>query len=183
VTTEETRAERLARLRKTDAFVEFANFDRARTAPNYERALGAFSWYDARRDSYVGFINAKQLWNQIAPPVRDDLLLQGDEYRGPILDDRVKGGITGSYERRGERSQLIAFLAPFKDADGAPMGRVNAVMIAVSDQREDDAYARGRLLTRMKPFTVAPEDYTTNADLAERGISPRLRTWAKEHGG
>jgi hypothetical protein len=181
--TEETRAERLARLRKTDAFVEFANWDRARTAPNYERAVGAFSWYDERRDSHVGFTNAKRLWNQIAPPVRDDLLLTGPEYRGPILDDRVRGGITGSYERRGEESQLIAFLAPFKDVNGVPMGRVNAVLIDVSDQQGDEAYARGRLLARMKPFTVAPEDYTTNADLAERGISPRLRSWAQEHGG
>jgi hypothetical protein len=182
-TTEETRAERLARLRKTDAFVEFANWDRARAAPNYERALGAFSWYDPGRDSHVGFINAKRLWNDIAPPVRDDLLLTGPEYRGPILDDRVRGGITGSYERRGEESQLIAFLAPFKDLNGVPMGRVNAVLIDVSDQQGDEAYARGRLLARMKPFTVAPEDYTTNADLAERGISPRLRSWAQEHGG
>ncbi len=178
----ETRAERLARLRKTDAFVEFANWDRARTAPNYERALGAFSWYDAQRNSHVGFINAKRLWNKTVAPIRDDLLLTGPDYRGRILDDRVDGGITAAYERQGEQPQLVAFLAPYEAPDGSPMGRINAVLIEVSDLRGERAYARGRLLARMDPFTVAPNDYSTNAELAERGVSPRLRAWAEERG-
>jgi len=182
-TPEETRAERLARLRKTDAFVEFANWDRARTAPNYEHALGEFGWYDARREGYVRFINAKQLWNRIVRPVRDDLLLVGPGYRGQILNDRVSGGITGVYRRRGQDPQLIAFVAPYESPDGMPLGRVNAVLVEVSDQRGASAYARGRLMARMEPFTVVPDDYATNAALANRGISPRLQTWAQQHGG
>ena len=181
--TEETRAERLARLRKTDAFVEFANWDRARTAPNYEHALGDFGWYDPERDGYVRFINAKQLWNKVVAPVRDDLLLAGPDYRGPILDGRVDGGIAGVYERQGQERQLIAFVAPFEAPDGTPMGRVNAVLVDVSGEQGLSSYAQGRLLARMKPFTVAPADYATNAELARRGIRPHLEAWAGRMAG
>jgi hypothetical protein len=175
--TEETRAERLARLRKTDAFVEFANWDRARTAPNYERALGDFAWYDPYRDGYVRFINAKQLWNRVVAPVRDDLLLQGNEYRGRLLDGRVSGPITGPYPRRADDAQLIGFLALYRGRS-TPLDRVHAVLIDVNSDQASGGYARGRVIALMKPFTVDPGKFESLSSLAEDGISPRLRAWA-----
>ncbi len=176
-TTEETRAERLARLRKTDAFVEFANWDRARTAPNYERALGAFSWYDPGRDSHVGFINAKRLWNDIAPPVRDDLLLQGDAYRGQLLGERVSGPVVTVLPRRPSDHQVIGFVALYADSSGAPLDRVHAVMAQVSPSRASDEYAYGRIIARMRPFTIDPAEFESLEDLATEGIGPRVKAW------
>ncbi|MDQ3710167.1 MAG: hypothetical protein M3387_12830, partial [Actinomycetota bacterium] len=127
--TRETRAERLARLRKTDAFVEFASWDRARTAPNYERALGDFAWYDQERGSRIEFLNARQLWDQVSKPVRNDLLLQGPEHRGRFLDGRVGGGVAAVFERSIQQPQLVGLSALFTTRDGKIMSRIHAVLI------------------------------------------------------
>ena len=180
---EETRAERLARLRKTDAFVEFANWDRARTAPNYERAVGDFAWYDPNRDGYVRFINAKQLWNKVVAPIRDDLLLQGDEYRGRLLGGRVSGPITGPYVRRAGDAQLIGFLALYRGRSTNPLDRVHAVLVDVDSDQASGRYARGRVVAFMKPFSVDPGKFDSLSSLAADGISPRIRAWADRQSG
>ncbi|CAN5877746.1 hypothetical protein BH20ACT7_BH20ACT7_03080 [soil metagenome] len=180
--TEETRAERLARLRKTDAFVEFANWDRARTAPNYERALGDFAWYDPYRDGYVRFINAKQLWNRVVGPIRDDLIAAGNDYRGRFLDGRVRGGIVSVIARSIGAYQEVDFIAAFSKS-GDRHVRVHAVLIHVRDNQGKAGYGRGRLVSHMPPFTIDPSSYETTAELASRGIAPRVDRWVGREGG
>jgi hypothetical protein len=175
--TEETRAQRLARLRKTDAFVEFANWDRARTAPNYERAWGDFGWYDHHRDGYVRFIDAQQLWNQAVAPVRDDLLLQGEEYRGPLLDGRVSGPVVSVLPRRPGDHQVVGFVALHVGGSGETLDRVHAVMVEVSSDRTSGQYARGDIVARMRPFTIDPAAFESLDDLASEGIGPRVKAW------
>lgn len=183
-TPEETRAERLARLRKTDAFVEFAQWDRARTAPNYKRALGDFAWYDPDRNGRVGYINTKMLWNQIVGPIRDDLIVAGSDYRGAFLDTDVRGGVVSVIDRSRSRHQEVDFISAFSSRNGKLQVRVNAVLIDVAADQADENYARGRLVARMEPFTIDPARYHTTAELASEGIGPRVNQWAaQEQGG
>ncbi len=180
---QESRAERLKRLRKTDAFVEFANFDRARLAPNYERALGDFGWYDPARQGLVRFANLRQLWNKVVKPIRDDLLLAGSEYRGEFLDGSVRGGVIGVVEGGRPAAQLLDFISLVEKDNGAVKVRVHAVVLDVVEQRTSSRYARGRLLERMPPFTLDPANYKTTAELGTRGIGPRVERWAQEQRG
>ncbi|CAN5695553.1 hypothetical protein BH24ACT14_BH24ACT14_09080 [soil metagenome] len=179
-TPEETRAERLARLRKTDAFVEFANWDRARIAPNYERALGDFAWYDPNRNGRVGFVNSKVLWNQIVGPIRDDLIAAGTDYRGRFLDGDVRGGVVSVIERSRSPHQELDFISAFSSRQGKLRVRVNAVLITVPASQENPNYGRGRLVARMEPFTIDPSRYQTTAELGSEGIGPRVDRWAAQ---
>lgn len=82
---EDPREARLAALRASDQFDEFAAHERAAQADGARLAWENFApIVDGER---VEWANKAELWDAIAPKIRDEALLLGPEYRKPLWDN------------------------------------------------------------------------------------------------
>ena len=163
-------------LRASDAYIEFAETRRARSAPGVDRAYNGFGW-DGGDGNYYEFVNASTLWNEVVQPVRDDLLRSGHEFKGAILDQTVQHAYVGIKPRRPSDPQVIAFYAFSSSADGETRVRIHAARIAV--ETKGSARGKGTLKERMPPFEVSPSGYSAWESMAAASIRPRLESWAR----
>ena len=172
---------RLDALRASDAYLEFAEASRARTAPGAGLAYDSFGWHGTDGHEYW-FRHRSALWNTVVSPIRDDLLLQGTEFREPLFDVRGKPShpFVAFYPREPGELQLVAFVCPFIDKGSDVAVRVHAVLL---DVVEEGSYrGQASLRARMTPFTVSASDYENWTALATEGIKPELLAWVLQSG-
>ena len=167
-------------LRASDAYIEFAETRRARSAPGVDRAYNGFGW-DGGDGNYYEFANASTLWNEVVQPIRDDLLTAGYEHRGPILDDvgdeaSDAASYVGIQRRAHGGLQVVVFIAPMNLMEGSELAlRVHAVAINVTTEGAERGI--GRIDSRLPPFTAIAEEYSSWSDIARTGIDSRIEQW------
>jgi|GEM_PF-5036065 len=161
-------------LRASDAYIEFAETRRARSAPGVDRAYNGFGW-DGGDGNYYEFVNASTLWNEISGPVRDQLLDLGIEYKGELLDGEIPAPYVVSFRRHAdEDTQTIALIGASETNHGIRV-HIAAVSIALNTVKGQLGY--GVLIDRMQPFTLNPQRYKTWSELSGEGIEPPITSW------
>jgi hypothetical protein len=163
----------LEALRAGNAFLEFAEADRARTA-TWAR-LGYDSFAPHRGDDVLfEWTNKEALWNSIAPGFRDECLLAGPQAVRPMWDAAalIPAGIEPRWtdESTGGRGQFVEFVCAYVDeAAGEPTERWRAVLIAT------DEGLVGEVVATMPAFTLPESDFETYRDALDGG---RREAWA-----
>ena len=145
---------RLIELRATDMFDEFAEHERAAQADGARLAWENFApIVDGER---VEWTNKAELWDSIAPKIRDEALLLGPEYREPLWDTRnaIPNGISMAWndEDTEGRGHFVEFSAAFESHEG-PAERVWGYLI------RRDAAGRGHLSRAMPSLTIRESDH------------------------
>src|SRR5680860_454429 len=116
----------LEELRASDAYIEFAETRRARSAPGVDLAYRAFGWDGANGRKYE-FLDPSNLWNSVTGPIRDDLLRHGKELREPLFpsSQRQSSPFVALYPRLSGHPQLLAFITPLTRPGGQVVVRVH----------------------------------------------------------
>lgn len=161
--------EDLAALRASDDFLEFAEHERAATARFARLAYDNFSPIEG--GERVDWTNKDELWDGIAPAIRDEVLLLGPEYRRPLWDDVNARPTTVSMawndEDTGGRGHFVEFRATYSSARG-PVERYWGVLIAT-------VTGAGVVVGRMEPFEVAEAEFP---DMDSAFAYVQEETWA-----
>lgn len=166
----------LEELRASDAFVEFAEARRARSAPGADLAYQSFGW-DGGDGNVYRFLESSTLWNVATAPVRDDLLRYGQEWRQPLFSsEKPSSPYIARYARSGADSQLLAFITPVLAADGRPVLRIHAVLLDV--EVEPPTKGTASILGSMPPFSIQADGYESWSDAAANGFRPKIMQWA-----
>lgn len=161
---------RLVELRATDMFDEFAEHERAAKADGARLAWENFApIVDGER---VEWKNKAELWDSIAPKIRDEALLLGPEHREPLWNNRnaIPNGVAMAWnnddtEGRGDYAE---FSAAYLSSRG-PAERIWAVLIA----RHLDG--RGLVHAVMPPRDFFESDYRSASD---EFTAVEAHTWA-----
>ncbi|HVL98618.1 MAG TPA: hypothetical protein VM324_04930 [Egibacteraceae bacterium] len=147
----------LAELRATDRFVAFAEHDRAEAA--WADGEVAFGWnnFAVVHDKQVTheWTNKTELWDEVIPPIRDQLLMLGEPYTEPMWDEERPSpasiGASWPDEVTGGRGQYVEITGRYFDEErGTPVERNWAVLIATGDD------GSGELVGRMPPIELVP---------------------------
>lgn len=172
---------RLEELRASDAYLEFAEADRARHAPGADRAIDGFGTIrlsDDGSEQIPGepFSNLDDAWNATAPQVRDDLLLAGEQYVGPVPEiEEFRPAVyriwpTASVEGRGEVS---AFLAAYQGPEG-PTLRVHPVLVPLLGGAGAEAVVAE--ITVGEPIDLMLDEFEELSDIL-RTVADRTFQW------
>lgn len=161
---------RLAELRKTDQFDEFAEHERAAKADGARLAWENFApIVDGKR---VEWSNKAELWDSIAPKIRDEALLLGPEYRKPLWNARnaIPNGVSMVWNNEDTegRGDYAEFTVTYLSARGA-VERSWAVLVI------RDTAGAGTLVDVMPAIDVVEADH---ADAAAATEWLRERAWA-----
>lgn len=159
----------LAALRASDRYLAIAPHDRAaglEWPPGMDGAWESFQWFRT-------YANQEALWDEVVAPIRDDALLAGEPYTGPIWDEEYpveayvpNGWTDDTTEGRGD---AYTFAVRFADAaDGEPVERWHAVLI------RPGADGAGELIARMDHFDLRRGDAP---GFPEAVGSARERVW------
>lgn len=181
--TEEPSEALLAELRASDAFVEFAEAERAKTAPHADGAYGNLHYFlvdlSQPEGTFVAaprYANREALWPELITPVRDEMLLARlPEYRGVVWDiEEVFPLIQAAWasERTNGRGEVGYLNVPYIDAANRPVFRVWGYAITVDKQT-----GIGQLIDVSDPFDVNPYDYTTFEEF-NLEVANRVLDWA-----
>lgn len=165
-----SREERLAALRATDQFDEFAEHGRAAQADGARLAWENFApIVDGER---VEWTNKAELWDSIAPRIRDEALLLGPEYREPLWDNTnaIPNGVSMAWNNEDTegRGDYVEFSVTYQTESG-PAERYWAYLVS------RDQVGRGSLIRRMPAFDILERDHP---DLEAATEELRSRTWS-----
>ena len=163
-------SEHLARLRTSDYFDEFAEHKWAAKADGARLAWENFApIVDGKR---VEWSNKAELWDSIAPKIRDEALLLGPEYRKPMWNATraVPNAVAMAWSdaRTNGRGQYVEFSATYSGMVG-PAERFWGFLI---ETREGQL---GAVVSTLPPFDLAEADFP---DLISQTDELQARTWA-----
>lgn len=166
---EDPREARLAALRASDQFDEFAAHERAAQADGARLAWENFApIVDGER---VEWANKAELWDAIAPRIRDEALLLGPEYRKPLWDNTnaIPNGVSMAWNNEDTegRGDYVEFSVTYEAGDKAKE-RVWGFLV-----RRDEGVAQ--IVGRMPPMDFAVDDFASAADEFD---AVQERTWA-----
>ena len=141
--------EQLAELRATDRFLELAEHERAQDAVWARFGWEAFAPFEDGEKLFE-WANKAELWDEVAPPFRDECLLAGPEATRPMWDAEVliPAGIEPRWSNKstGGRGQFVEFVCLYHDEEAEePVERWTAVLIATDDDQQRIAYVREAL--------------------------------------
>ena len=152
----------IATLRTGEDYDAFADADRAQSADGGSATIGNFLSVTRRGGETVEvpFSNQAELWNQIAPSVRDDLLLAGDEFVGSAVEDvDLAPTVATVMPQQGGKPQVMYFLGDYRTAQGEAEVRVRTFLLETDRQRT------GRVVADLAPFELSPSSYSTVEEL------------------
>lgn len=168
---------RLAELRLTDRFLEFAEHPRALEAPNVRYAFLAFA---PKVEGEIAFewSNKIELWNNIAPAIRDEALSLGQPPTRPMWNTDVvvpaSVEMTWNTATTEGRGQVAQFNVQVEDAStGEPFERVWVFLIGT-------AAGAGAVASAMPPFDVHEAD-TSTFQASRHQIEERIWEWVIQH--
>lgn len=149
---------RLAELRATDQFDEFAEHERAAKADGARLAWENFApIVDGRR---VEWTNKAALWDSIAPKIRDEALLLGPEYRKPLWNNSTavanSADVQWTDRDTGGVGDYVEFISTIELGTG-PVERVWGFLI-------ERTAGGGRITAVMPPIDLAVNQYADMAD-------------------
>lgn len=168
---------RLAELRATDQFDEFAEHERAAQADGARLAWENFApIVDGKR---VEWTNKAELWDSIAPKIRDEALLLGPEYRKPLWDQRnaIPNSVAASWNDQDTngRGHYFEFLVTYSTTQGAAQ-RIWGVLVQVSP------HGAGEVVARRMPVDFPERQFGSSAQQEE--VSTQLAwRWVTAQGG
>jgi hypothetical protein len=159
---EDAREARLVALRATDHFDEFAAHERAAQADGARLAWENFApIVDGER---VEWTNKAELWDEIAPKIRDEALLLGPEYREPLWDNTnaIPNGVSMAWNNEDTqgRGDYVEFGATLLSGP-EPSERYWGVLIRT------DGEGRGVIVGHMPPLELKPSDFPDHAKAQE----------------
>jgi hypothetical protein len=162
---------RLAALRATDQFDEFAEHERAARADGARLAWENFApIVDGER---VEWGNKAELWDAIAPKIRDEALLLGPEYRQPLWDNTnaiPNGSAVAWNDQETEgRGNFVEFGVTAITESG-PVQRYWGALIST------DSAGHGTLLAEMPSVDLAESEFESEAQ-AQDALADRQWTW------
>jgi hypothetical protein len=168
---------RLVELRKTDAFLEFAEYPRALDAQWLKHGYANFAPHENGEIAFE-WVNKAELWNSIAPRIRDEALLLGAEASRPMwnADVLIPAGtdMTWHDQLTAGRGQFVQLSAIFEDPQTkAPVERFWAFLIRTDED------LKGQVVAAMEPFDVREgdsPDYERSRDVADE----RMWAWVQK---
>ena len=160
---------RLAELRASDQFDEFAEHERAAKADGARLAWENFApIVDGKR---VEWTNKAELWDSIAPKIRDEALLLGPEHRKPLWNTRnaIPNGVSMAWNNEDTegRGDFVEFSVTY-ESGGIAIQRYWAALIRRTD---NDG---GEVVAIMPSFDTREPDF---ADQAEEADHVAQRQW------
>jgi hypothetical protein len=164
-------AARLRELRAGDQFLEFAEHERAARAPYARLAWENFApIVDGER---VEWTNKAELWDSIAPRIRDEALLLGPEYRKPLWDNTnaIPNAVAVLWNEgdTSGRGHYIEFLATYLSSRDGPIERIWGFLFAY----ESDG--SGRVLAARPAVDMPEREYSS---IAEQDHEAKRAAWA-----
>lgn len=175
--TEDAREAELEELRATNRFLELAEADRAKTAT---WARFGYHQFAPHADGEVLFewANKDELWNSIAPRIRDECLLAGPPATRPMWDTKVviPAAIDPAWndQTTGGRGQVMELSCNYMD-EGQPVESIWGVLIATDDQK------RGSVALISDPFVIL-ERHHDDFDSSRQAVDGYLWDWAMAGG-
>ncbi len=167
----------LEALRASDAFEVFAEWDRAITVEYSQLAAGNFAPQENDEVLYE-WDNVEDLWNSIAPVIRDDALLAGPEWTEPLWDNveivTAHVAVPWNNETTQGRGDVIRFEVVLDRANAAVL-RSYVVLIA-TDQVEGRQI--GYVNARMPAFDYREVDFASAAELRTASLD-RIWEWVQ----
>jgi hypothetical protein len=168
---------RLVELRKTGAFLEFAEYPRALEATWLKHGYASFAPH-VNHEIAFEWVNKPELWNDIVPPLRDEVLLAGPEASRPMwnADVLIPAGLEMSWpdEVTGGRGQFVYFSAVYRDVGaGEPVERFWPFLIAADEARE------GRVVARMPAFELREAD-SSDYRASRKLVRDRMWQWVQQ---
>lgn len=168
---EDARETRLVALRASDQFDEFAPHERAAQADGARLAWENFApIVDGER---VEWANKAELWDAIAPKIRDEALLLGPEYRKPLWDNTnaiPNGSAVAWNDQETEgRGDFVEF-GVTAITEAGPVQRYWGALIWT------DSAGHGTLLAQMPSVDLAESDFESEAE-AQDSLADRQWTW------
>jgi hypothetical protein len=163
--------ERLAELRETDRFEALAEAERAKAyddaRPEFDYGWNAFAVVEDGEVVHE-WDNKEELWNEVVPPIRDELLLLGEPYEEAMWDEG-QPLVTNVFPRwsdetTGGRGQYIEIQARYETDSGQPTQWIGGLLI------ETTVSGGGRLASRMTPLELArsqAEGYRHSREIIE----------------
>ena len=153
---------KLAELRGTDQFDEFAEHERAAKADGARLAWENFApIVDGKR---VEWTNKAELWDSIAPKIRDEALLLGPEYRKPLWNTRnaIPNGISMAWnnEDTGGRGEFVEFSATYEAEEEARQRYWGFLVDTASD-------GTGQILRVMPALETRESDFPGQSEEAD----------------
>jgi hypothetical protein len=168
-------SEDLAALRASEAFAVFAEWDRAVTVEFSQLAAGNFAPQEHDQVLFE-WDNVEDLWNSIAPVIRDDALLAGPEWTQPLWEDlQLLAGQVGTpwnNETTEGRGDVVRFQAVF-NGGGFAVLRSYVVLIATD---EVDGRHIGYVHARMPAFDLREQDFA-DGDAMDQVLFARIWDW------
>lgn len=166
--------ERLVALRATDQFDEFADHERAARADGARLAWENFApIVDGER---VEWTNKAELWDAIAPAIRDEALLLGPEYREPLWDNAnaIPNGVSMAWNNEDTegRGDYVQFTATYQAGDG-PSRRYWGALIDTSIE------LHGTVRLLMPPIDTTEAQFQGEAQEAE-AVAERQWVWIQQ---
>jgi hypothetical protein len=163
----------LVALRAGPDYEAFAEHDRAAATEFGFLTWGGFTYYleneEGRPVGVADWTNKAELWDALAPGIRDELLLLGPEYReayyrNPIFPDvnaRWSQSVTGGL------GEFLEFGAFYTRADGNPMAWTKGVLIRTLPD------GRGEVVAVMPAIEHDPAEFpdieALDTDVAAQG--------------
>jgi hypothetical protein len=150
----------LVALRAGPDFEAFAEHDRAAATEFGFLSWNKFGYYledeDGRSVGVAEWTNKAELWDAIAPGVRDELLLLGPEYGGDLFErNPIFPGVNVRWSESDTegRGEFVEFGAFYTRSDGTPMGWTRSVLIRTVED------GRGELVAVMDPVERDPAEF------------------------
>ena len=165
----------LAELRATDHYVALAEHDRAAAA--VAAGIEDFGWnnFAIVHDGQVTheWTNKAELWDEVVPPIRDELLLLGVPFTEPMWDETNPSpasiGAGWPNDVTGGRGQYIQVTGRYHDEGRATPVEVKwAVLIVTHDD------GSGEVVAHMPPVELVPSQATSFRHAREL---TRLAAW------
>jgi hypothetical protein len=168
---------RLEELRASDAFLELAEHDRARTGQ-----WSRFTWNeftlstnaDGVREEWT---NKAELWDELMPAFRDECLLAGEVADRPIWGGQVgiEVGVTPRWDDATTegRGQFIQVFCRYEVTEGTLAERWFAALIVRGESGE------GAITALMPPFDVHESD-VASFDEREDAVGLAFWTWVEQ---
>jgi hypothetical protein len=165
----------LEQLRASDAFVEYAPHDRARTGQWARFAYDEFTLSTDDTGVRTEWVNKDQLWDELMPAFRDECLLAGPVATRPIWDGQIMipVGLSPRWSNATTqgRGQFIEASCAFLDTE-----RDEVVELWMGALLKTDAQGRGHVHRSMEFFSVREPSATTYQERDE-WVGEQFWTW------
>jgi hypothetical protein len=169
---------RLEELRASDAFLEFAEHDRAQTAQWARFAYDEFTLSSDDAGVRAEWTNKDELWDELMPPFRDECLLAGPVATRPIWDGQIMipVGMAPRWSNKTTegRGQFLEASCAFVDGESE---EVVELWVGFLIQTAEDS--SGRVVRQLEPFDFRESQASTYAEQDEQ-ISEHFWAWITE---